>query len=401
MTIQRGDGNSRRIIVQRPNRTVIVTNRSGHGFVQRPFSYRGQPLVNRTYYLRGRTYSRYYRPYTYFGLSLNSYVPARFYTPRFYGWFGISWGTPVYYPWGWNNASWYGHYRGYFAPSPYYSSPAYWLTDYMLAARLEEAYTDGGSREPLSGSVMMSPAVKDAIADEVQRQLAMERQEAEQMERNEMPDPEAGFPRMLSDNNTHVFVLSHTLDVNDSAGRNCSLSRGDVLRLVSPPKQGAPNGSLQVIASKPGSCATGAVVSVGLEDLQDMYNQMRETVSQGMEEMRSKSGQNGVPQLPADAAAPPRNSSFIESAPPPDSQVAAELRKEADAAEELEREIDDDPGRPQEGGAPVVISVGQTTDEVIDQMGQPRQIVNLANKQIYIYQQMKITFVAGKVSDVQ
>jgi len=34
-------------------------------------------------------------------------------------------------------------------------------------------------------------------------------------------------------------------------------------------------------------------------------------------------------------------------------------------------------------------------------LGQPSKIVNLGAKQIYIYKDMKITFVKGKVTDVQ
>jgi len=45
--------------------------------------------------------------------------------------------------------------------------------------------------------------------------------------------------------------------------------------------------------------------------------------------------------------------------------------------------------------------LGQTPDEVTAALGQPEKIVNLGAKQIYYYKDMKITFVKGKVSDVQ
>jgi hypothetical protein len=50
---------------------------------------------------------------------------------------------------------------------------------------------------------------------------------------------------------------------------------------------------------------------------------------------------------------------------------------------------------------PTTIALGQTTDEVTALLGQPEKIVNLGAKQIYIYKDMKVTFVKGKVSDVQ
>jgi hypothetical protein len=50
---------------------------------------------------------------------------------------------------------------------------------------------------------------------------------------------------------------------------------------------------------------------------------------------------------------------------------------------------------------PPTIQLGQSPDEVTNALGQPEKIVNLGVKQIYYYKDMKITFVKGKVSDVQ
>ena len=50
---------------------------------------------------------------------------------------------------------------------------------------------------------------------------------------------------------------------------------------------------------------------------------------------------------------------------------------------------------------PVRIALGQTTDQVVSGLGQPDKVVDLGSKKIYIYKDMKITFVDGKVSDVQ
>lgn len=47
------------------------------------------------------------------------------------------------------------------------------------------------------------------------------------------------------------------------------------------------------------------------------------------------------------------------------------------------------------------ITLGQTMDQVTAIMGSPKQIVNLGSKQIYKYPDMKITFINGKVSDVE
>ncbi|MGB7469133.1 MAG: hypothetical protein WBW58_07160, partial [Candidatus Acidiferrum sp.] len=50
---------------------------------------------------------------------------------------------------------------------------------------------------------------------------------------------------------------------------------------------------------------------------------------------------------------------------------------------------------------PPTIQLGQTTDQVVAIMGQPDKIVDLKTKQIYVYKDLKVTFVKGKVSDVE
>ena len=60
----------------------------------------------------------------------------------------------------------------------------------------------------------------------------------------------------------------------------------------------------------------------------------------------------------------------------------------------------------QQGGAapaqaPKTISLGQTEEEVVAILGEPKKIVNLGAKQIYYYPDMKVVFTDGKVADVQ
>ncbi len=50
---------------------------------------------------------------------------------------------------------------------------------------------------------------------------------------------------------------------------------------------------------------------------------------------------------------------------------------------------------------PKEIKLGQTPDQVVGNFGQPDKIIKLAAKQIYVYKDMKVTFVGGKVTDVQ
>ena len=50
---------------------------------------------------------------------------------------------------------------------------------------------------------------------------------------------------------------------------------------------------------------------------------------------------------------------------------------------------------------PQQIEKGQTPDQVKAALGSPEKIVNLGPKQIYVYKDLKVTFLNGKVSDVQ
>jgi hypothetical protein len=50
---------------------------------------------------------------------------------------------------------------------------------------------------------------------------------------------------------------------------------------------------------------------------------------------------------------------------------------------------------------PQTIEKGQTPDQVEAALGKPDKIVNLGAKQLYIYKDLKVTFMNGKVSDVE
>jgi hypothetical protein len=50
---------------------------------------------------------------------------------------------------------------------------------------------------------------------------------------------------------------------------------------------------------------------------------------------------------------------------------------------------------------PATVEIGQTPDQVTAILGQPDKILNLGPKQIYVYKDLKVTFVKGKVTDAQ
>ncbi len=50
---------------------------------------------------------------------------------------------------------------------------------------------------------------------------------------------------------------------------------------------------------------------------------------------------------------------------------------------------------------PATVEIGQTPDQVTAILGQPDKILNLGTKQIYVYKDLKVTFMKGKVTDAQ
>jgi hypothetical protein len=136
---------------------------------------------------------------------------------------------------------------------------------------------------------------------------------------------------------------------------------------------------------------------VALVDLQEMQNQMRATLDQGLSDLQSKQGQGGLPQLPpSDIGA--ENAPFANQVQA-DANAATELSQVAKDADRAEQDVLAQGGNA--GGAPATISLGMSTTEVEQAMGRPQSVANVGTKKIYVYNNMKVTFIDGKVADVQ
>jgi hypothetical protein len=430
MEIHHGLNGNRRVEVVRGDRR-IVAERGGRGYMQRPYSFHGREYGHRTYYYNGRAYDHFYHGYPYRGVYVQMYTPAYYYRPAFYGWAYNPWVAPVPYAWGFGGNPWYGYYGAYFAPYPVYPSASLWLTDYMISTTLAAAYqarmaaaagqAAAASQAPPQdpGATALTPEVKNLIAAEVQRQIAVENAEAQATAKNQeaAPNPAlSGVQAMLSDNVQHVFVTGRDLDITDAAGAECAVSEGDALQLTGPPPAGATNASLVVLSSKGGQeCRAGRTVSVAVVDLQDMQNHMRETIDQGMSDLQTKQSKGGLPALPPSANAPPEKAPFAADAPGPDPEAAKEIAQQSQEADKAEQEVlaqalpENGSAAPPAGdanaappAAPVTFdAMGKSIDEVTAVYGQPKNIINLGPKKVYVYPDMKITFKDGKVTDAQ
>jgi hypothetical protein len=254
-------------------------------------SFRREPPVAVRHVSGGGARVDYYRPYRFHGLEFRAYAPARFFAPRFYGWADAPWGFRVHYRWGWFGAPWFAGYRAYFAPYAVYTSAPFWLTDYMLAASLQQAWREGVAG--CNCQYGMADAVKQSVAVEVYRQIELEKAEA--------AGYQANTPTFL-DGRSHVFVVSNGTTA-DAGGQACALTGGDVVQLDANSQVDGANATVQVLSSKGEDCSTGSYVGVTLAQLQDMQNAMRATIDQGLQTLEAQQGQNGLPMAPADGMA--------------------------------------------------------------------------------------------------
>jgi hypothetical protein len=351
MTVNHGLNGGRRVSVEdhSHNRTVYQKGRAG--YVQHPYSYRGHDFAQRTYVSHGHVYSRSYIGYPYHGAYLNIYAPGVYYSPFFYGWAYNPWASPIMFGWGFGGSPWYGYYGYYFSPFDSYPSASYWLTDYMISTDLQAdyaAHTEAGEADgeapAAAGPPLLTPDVKQQIADEVRRELALENNEATNSSQQKDVDPgSSGIDRLLSDaanGKPHVFVVGTALDVVDTSQAECSLSDGDVLLLQAAPPADAQAANLVVLASKGGNeCAKQDTVSVTFADLQEMQNHMRESIDQGLQELQAKQGKGGIPALPSTVPAQPAPAPYEAIAPPPDPDAATEIQQQAQQADQAEQEV--------------------------------------------------------------
>jgi hypothetical protein len=171
--------------------------------------------------------------------------------------------------------------------------------------------------------VQLSDAVRQQIADEVRAQIEAEKAAA-------AGDPPAtAVPDALNPAEP-TFVVANNLDVSAN-GEGCSLTPGDVLTRIGTNPDANQNLQALVTGSKGADCAIGSQVSVSVQDLQDMHNQLRQQTDAGLREMSQDSGRNGMPAAP--------NASTVSSGAPeatPDPTAANQLAgalKDADLTE--------------------------------------------------------------------
>jgi len=128
-----------------PGRGTVHAVRYGSavtGVVERPIK---AGYLSRTYVQGGHVlYARVYRQNTFqrFGHAFRyeSLVPAVAFSRDYYAWAARPWSAPVNYHWRWEKEPWYPAFGDRFTPYRSYNSLDEWLTDYVIAQSLNNAY---------------------------------------------------------------------------------------------------------------------------------------------------------------------------------------------------------------------------------------------------------------------
>jgi len=357
MQIQHNVRGGRTVITERNGARVVTTGRST-GYVQRSYMTRGgASYYSRTYYSHGVYSVNVYRSYSYGGYRYYGYYPGFWYHPGFYGWAYRPWGPPVYWGigvggWGWGGAPWFGFYAGWWAPYPYYASPAFWLTDYLIAQNLQAAYaaqsdtaasagydqgsanySDQGSQASNSGPVQLTPEVKQAIAEEVKAQLAAQQQQAGSQGGAAPVASQGGDVPPALDPARRTFIVDHEITVV-SDGQECELTGGDVLTRLTDTPDTNQMVTASVSASKKTDCAAGAQVAVSVEDLQEMHNHFQEQLNNGLKTLAEKQGTGGLPKAP--------DTGTVASdvpVPQPDENASKDLADQQAQADQTENQV--------------------------------------------------------------
>ena len=179
----------------------------------------------------------------------------------------------------------------------------------------------------------MTKEIKDAIAEEIKDQIAAEKTAAGNKSAG---GDKSGTPAAL-DPKIRYFVASTDLDLTTSDGTECTLTGGDVLYRVGDEPDDDRMVDATVKSSKKGECAIGATVGVAANDLQEMYNNLRQNMGQGMKEMANNSGKNGLPKAPDTTT-----TGGEVPAPTADNNVKDDLQQTQKDADQVESEAKSD-----------------------------------------------------------
>jgi hypothetical protein len=315
------------------------------GFVSRTFVGGGHVLYTHVY--QRHVWHQFGRSFAY-----ETFVPAVRYPAVYYSWALAPWPRPVVYAWGWRVQPWYPMYGYLFTPYPVYTSPDLWMTDYIIAQRMQAAYQaqsapppaeplpPGAAAEPAPDSGFAvpgsqpgdasaaappsdappapqpsaappapppPPAITPQVKAQLNEQIKVQLEEQQTAEATPATLTTQSGPPALRPN--HVFfAVVQPLNVPTAHG-HCSLGANDYIKRTGGMSDDDWMIPVVVELSRPADCPEGLQTRIGLNDLNAMENEQEAQVMEAMRAASKGIGPNGPPSdvhptLIADGAAP-------------------------------------------------------------------------------------------------
>jgi hypothetical protein len=249
-----------------------------------------------------------------------------------------------------------------------YPYPSLWITDYLIADNMQVSFgvviragnqpSDGGATminanyrpgtdprdqaaagpqtaAPSAAAAVLTPDVKNMIADEVKAVVA-DQQKAAEAPAGAAQASSGDQPPAALDPNYRVFVVFSVQEMT-TAGQTCPLTSSDVIQRTEDAPDARNTIGVKVLASKKTECAIGSTGRMQLSDLNDMQNHLAEQVDAGMKMLAANQGKDGIPDAPA---ADPR--AVPEGTGTPDPAAAEELKEQETQADQTEKEVQQD-----------------------------------------------------------
>jgi hypothetical protein len=182
-----------------------------------------------------------------------------------------------------------------------------------------------------SDNVALTPEVKLAIAEEVKAQLAAEQAASA------TPQPASlsqNQPPPALDPSHRVFVVASNVAASSDTGQECTLTSGDIITRVTDTPNKDQKVTVLITTSKKTDCATGLLLAVPVQELQEMHNHFREQVDSGLKILADSKGQGGLPAAPDTHLV---NGEVPQ--PPPDAGIEAKLQAQQFEADRLEADV--------------------------------------------------------------
>lgn len=177
----------------------------------------------------------------------------------------------------------------------------------------------------------LTPQVKAAIADEVKTQISTE--QATSTTATNAPSVGDQVPAAL-DAKQRTFIVSTALAAQTTDGTQCSLSPGDILTRVTDIPDANQKVTALVTSSQKNDCASGSMLSVSVQDLQDMHNDFVQKMDAGLQNLATDQGKNGMPASPNAGGRPNPDAQAV-----PDQTAASDLQQQQQAADGAEQDV--------------------------------------------------------------